>query len=188
MVSRTVDADEPARDGVTCCPVERSLSFEWLYQQHLDGVYAYLLARVGNAEDAADLAQQVFVQALAGLPRFRGPEAAAKVWLFRIARNLVVDAYRRRRPPVGVEQNAPWQPPAVADGPEAAALLRELQAEVRLVLARLTAGERELLALRFAAGLSSTEIAAVTGKNAAGVKKRLTRLLHRLREDYDDPR
>lgn len=70
--------------------------------------------------------------------------------------------------------------------PEDAFLHQERLRQVEGLLTKLKTSQRDLLALRFAAGLSSSEIAAVLGKSQASVKKQLTRILHSLKEVYRD--
>ena len=168
-------------------------TFEWLYQRYLDRVYAYLVTRMRNPEDAADLTQQVFVRVLVSLPSFRGGIASSGAWLFSIARNTGIDTLGLTANPTPAAQQkvsefkahiAKWS----EDLAEQQHKAREFEAEVQAALSRLSAEERELIALRFAAGLSSSEIAQVTGKSAGSVKKRLTRLLRRLEEHYHDAR
>lgn len=160
--------------------------FNALYHLYVERVHRYMLARTHNAEDAADLTQQVFLQALDALPRYRERGVPFAAWLFRIARNVVADA--KRRP----ERATPWDDvplgmlPIDAADPEAAALQSESIARLRALLLHLDTGKRELLALRFAAGLSSRQIAAVVGKREAGVKKQLTRIVSALKEQYHE--
>src|SRR5581483_12168401 len=72
-------------------------AFGTLYLRYLDRVYWYLRARTPSEEDAADLTQQVFLHALAALPRYRQQNVPFAAWLFRIARNVAIDFNRRRR-------------------------------------------------------------------------------------------
>ncbi|MBV9279908.1 MAG: sigma-70 family RNA polymerase sigma factor, partial [Chloroflexi bacterium] len=91
-------ADTPDEDiALVRAAQQDRAAFAPLYHRYRHRVYAYLYTRLPHPEDAADLTQQVFVQALAALPRYRpdGPPFAG--WLFRIARNAVVDHQRRRR-------------------------------------------------------------------------------------------
>jgi RNA polymerase sigma-70 factor (ECF subfamily) len=60
-------------------------------------LYSYLRVRTQGDQDAADLTQQVFVKAFNGLPRYRERGLPFGAWLFRIARNLVVDVHRRQK-------------------------------------------------------------------------------------------
>ena len=162
-------------------------AFGPLYARYVDRIYSYLLTRTGSArpEDAADLTQQVFLRALDALPRYRPGPAPFAAWLFRIAANAAVDAGRRRRPDIAWEALPPL-PAAPESEPEAHALRRESLGRLRRLVAGLDAEKRELLALRFAGQLSSTEIAAVVGKRPEAVKKQLTRILRTLKEQYDE--
>lgn len=158
-------------------------AFAALYQRYLARVYRYLRSRCDSNDDAADLTQQVFLKASEALPRYRERGAPFSAWLFRIARNAAIDHDRRRRATV------PWdslvEMPA-SDDVEAGVLDREAHARLRVLLAELSSDERELLALRFAAGLSSREIAAVVSASEAAVKKRLTRMIQKLKERSGD--
>lgn len=175
------DADETA---LVQAALERPELFGALYQRHVDAIYRYLRLRVGF-DEAADLTQQVFLRALSALPNYQPKGAPFSAWLFRIARNLATDHHRlsHRKPD---ELLPDMMPSGVAGAPEEAALQMEQQARLRSLLRELNAEKRELLAMRFAAGLSSREIAAVVGKSEAAVKKQLSRILRTLKEKYGE--
>jgi RNA polymerase sigma-70 factor (ECF subfamily) len=160
-------------------------AFAPLYEHYHVRVYRYLLARTTSVEEAADLTQQVFLQALDALSRYRERGLPFAAWLFRIARNAATSAQRQRRPTVDWELLPEAWRATTADDPEHAALRQERLDRLRALLAALDADERELLALRFAGGLSAREIAPLVGKREAAVKRRLTRIIKRLRETYD---
>src|SRR5579885_1907370 len=73
-------------------------AFSELYARYQDRIYTYLRTRTSQTEDAADLTQQVFVQAVAALPRYRMQGVTVAAWLFRIARNVATDWRRQQRP------------------------------------------------------------------------------------------
>lgn len=154
---------------------------EELFRRHLPAVYRYVHARSRSQEEAADFAQEVFLKACAALPRYRPTDSPFIVWLIRIARNLISDD--RRRVPDLPLLAAETLEAADAD-PEAIAIRREATARVRALLDTLDRDKRELLLLRFAAGLTSREIALVVGRSEAAVKKQLTRTIHMLKENY----
>lgn len=162
-----------------------SVSFAALYESHLPQVFRYLRARVDDPNEAADLAQLVFLRAWEALPRYRPGRAPFAAWLFTIARNAAIDSARRSRATVELEAAQ-----SRAEGWEASAEDAVLRDESRRLLrqrvSKLKREEQDLLALRFAAGLSSSEIARVVGRSEAAVKKQLARLLQRLREEYDN--
>jgi RNA polymerase sigma factor (sigma-70 family) len=145
-------------------------------------VYRYLHAHLGHEQDAADLLQQVFFQAWNHRQTYEPGRGTVATWLLSIAHHRLVDFYRLSRPSLSWE--ALPEVPATDQNPEAKVLSEESIALVRRLLEALPQAEQELLALRFAAGLSSAEIAALIGKSEAVTKKQLTRLLRRLQEQY----
>lgn len=162
-------------------------AFDILYHRYVTRVYRYARAHTAGDEDAADLTQQIFLRALDALPRYRAGPAPFGGWLFRIARNAIVDGRRRRLPlQIALDALPEALHPHAGHEPEATALRAESLARLRELVAALDAEKRELLALRFAARLSSPEIAAVVGKSPAAVQKQLTRILHALKEQYHD--
>lgn len=167
-------------------------AFGSLYARYVDRIYSYLLTRTGLArpEDAADLTQQVFLQALNALPRYQ-PRAGISpaAWLFRIARNAATDWRRSQRT---AHQTVPWEAvpehlhPAASETVEGDALRRDEIAQIRRLLAALDEETREALLLRFTAQLTLAEIGAVLGSSEDAARKRITRALHALKERYHD--
>jgi RNA polymerase sigma-70 factor (ECF subfamily) len=163
-------------------------AFAPLYHRYRHRVYAYLYTRLPHAEDAADLTQQVFVQALVALPRYRpdGPPFAG--WLFRIARNAVVDHQRRRRRGAVTLERVPQDlhPPADQDL-EAQVVRQEALAHLHATLSKLDPATRDLLLLRFMGQLTAAEIGATIGTSPAAASKRLQRALQTLKEQFHEP-
>ena len=89
----------PTESELVALAVRRdAAAFGQLYQIHLDSIYRYIYYRVGNAAEAEDLTEQVFLKAWEHIAAYdqRGLPFAA--WLYRVAHNLVVDYHRTRRP------------------------------------------------------------------------------------------
>jgi RNA polymerase sigma-70 factor (ECF subfamily) len=154
-------------------------AFEVLVEAQSDRVYGALRRFGLAAEEAEEVAQEVFVRAWRGLARFEG-RSQLSTWLYRIAFN---EAQRRlsRRPPVPVALNftrpVPIHefPDPVARGPEATALDQEFVAMMWQALAQLPEDWRTAVVLRDIDGLSTEEAAAVVGVRAAAFKSRLHR-------------
>jgi RNA polymerase sigma-70 factor (ECF subfamily) len=163
-------------------------AFAPLYQRYRDRVYAYLRARTRTAEDAADLTQQVFVKAIDALPRYRTRGVPFAAWLLRIAHNTAVNHHKQYRGTIAWDLLPESLHPPLDEDLEALVIQREIAAQLHAVLQDCDAGTREMLALHFAAGLTVAETAAVVGKSEAAVKKRLSRTIHALKEQYRDPR
>ncbi len=89
----------PTESELVALAVRRdAAAFGQLYELHLDSIYRYIYYRVGNAAEAEDLTEQVFLKAWEHIAAYdqRGLPFAA--WLYRVAHNLVVDYRRTRRP------------------------------------------------------------------------------------------
>jgi len=177
---------ESEEDTLVAAAREDPAAFGALYDRYLDRVYAYLRARTNVEEDAADLTQHVFLRALRGIHDYRGGRDRFAPWLFRIARNAATDFYRRRRDSVTWDL-VPAALEPITEGDLESGLLRDEDlSRLRALLATLDPERRELLALRFAAGLTIAEIGAVVGKSEEATRKRLTRTIHALQEQYHD--
>jgi RNA polymerase sigma-70 factor, ECF subfamily len=144
-------------------------------------MYRYMRVRLLSEEDAADLTQQVFPKALDTLPRYQQRGTPFAAWLFTLARHALADRVRQHPPtlPLHVAGNI-----QVEHEMEAAVLRRESFEQLGRLLSALNAESRELLALRFAAGLTTPEIAHGLGKRPDAVRKSLSRLLQSLKEQY----
>lgn len=156
--------------------------FSVLYRQYVPRVYRYIYARVNNHAEAEDLTSQVFMAVLQRLPHFKAG-GNFNAWLFTIARNKIVDSYRKQANLVPLEtiQNLRRGD----DDLSHQLAQKELFAQLTEVLAELTLEQRELLDLRFAAQLSYAEIGLVMGKSEAAVKMSIYRLLDKLQENLE---
>ena len=157
-------------------------AFGELYQTYLARIYGYMRTRAPTDEDAADLAEQVFLQAFRSLPKYRERGLPFAAWLFRIARNVATDANRGRHATVPWEQLPEAAHPADERDPEAIALRRERIESARALVAGLSPERRELVSLRFVAGLTLHEIGAVIGKSESTVHHQLAVTLQQLKE------
>lgn len=166
-------------------------AFEELVSRREAEVYRLALRMLGDAEDALEATQDVFLRAYRALGRFRG-EAAFRTWLFGIALNvcrsrLASRELKQRR------RNVPLQPehadgegeldlPAPGPDPERAAQGAELGAALERALASLSPEHREILLLRELQGLEYEELASTLACAVGTVKSRLARARGALRE------
>jgi RNA polymerase sigma-70 factor (ECF subfamily) len=157
------------------------VAFLRLYDEYFPRVYNYARYRCGDAATADDLTAQTFERALAHLKNYDPQRAPFGAWLFGIARNLVNDHLRadRRRDCLPLETCAEHPAPVVS--PEERLIQVEAQAELLAALAQLSERERDLLCLKFAAGLTNRRIAEVTGFSEANVGVIVYRALQHLR-------
>jgi RNA polymerase sigma-70 factor (ECF subfamily) len=144
-------------------------AFEVLYWRYKDRIYRYMRTRCSSDEDAADLTQQVFLQALHSLARYRSRGVPFAAWLFRIAQHIAIDRYRRAKHTISWDLLPEQMHENSDQDPEALLIRQERHIQLNECLSKLKPAQRELLALRFAAGLSPAEIAETVGKNPASV-------------------
>ena len=153
--------------------------FESLYRSCRDDVYAYvctLLRDPAAAEDVTALAFERAYRRRRTFDRRRGEERA---WLFGIARNAALDELRRRRR-VAALVGEPADVDSVPDDEGAEVTLR--RTAVQAALAGLPAREREIVALKFHAGLSNAELARVLGVSESNAGTLLYRTMEKLRK------
>ena len=157
--------------------------FEALYRSSRDDVFAYVATMLSDhaaAEDVTALAFERAYRRRRSFDRRRGEERA---WLFGIARNAALDELRRRRRTAALLGEPPdLSAPAPEDGPEVA--LR--RTAVRDALRELPAREREIVALKFHAGLTNTELARVLGVSESAAGTLLYRTMEKLRKACDE--
>ena len=153
-------------------------AFESLYDRTFHKVYGYVASLLSDRSAAEDVTAQAFERAYRKRRSYRPSRGTAEAWLFGIARNAALDELRRRKRRASLEADP--EDPAAAPLPDQAdrAVRRET---VRAALARLSGAERDLIALKFAAGLSNGEIARVLGTSESSAGNRLHRTMTKLR-------
>lgn len=163
---------------------DRTAWLEQLYEEYCDRIYAYLYYHTGSQQDAEDLTQRVFSQALAHMDRFDETAGSAAGWLFRIAHNLLANHHRTRarRPAAPLEAAADAVTPG---GPLETIETEEDTRAVRRAVARLSAERQRLLLLKYVAGLSNADIGRALDKSEGAIKSMLRRTLAALRRELD---
>jgi RNA polymerase sigma-70 factor (ECF subfamily) len=156
-------------------------AFGSLFDVYYGPVHRYVAARVGRPGDAEDLAQLVFVKVLEALPRYEARGVPFGGWLFKLARNVVIDHVRTRRETAPLDVVA--ERPSTADGPDELAVRRQEMESVAFALRRLTPDQREAIELRFFGGLSAKEAAEAMGRQEGTVRGLQFRAIAALRRD-----
>ena len=145
-----------------------SYAFGLLFDHYHESIYRYIASRVHRPTDAEDLTQLVFVKALEALPRYEARGVPFGGWLFRLARNAIIDFVRTRHDHGPLD--TVLERPNDDVGPDQLAQTREQIDEVAAALESLTDEQREAIALRFFAGLSAREAAEAMGKQEGTVR------------------
>jgi len=163
-------------------PREADLAFDALYRESRDDVYAYVASLLRDGPAAEEVTATAFERAYRKRGRFDPGRGERRAWLFGIARNAALDELRRR----GRQAELSAEPGDLAAAPaheSAEESARRLA--VAAGLARLEPRERELIALKFFAGLANAEIAAVLGVSESNAGTKLHRAVTKLREACD---
>ena len=149
-----------------------------VYDWYLPRVYRYILSRLGDVAEAEDLTEDIFLRMLGAIADYKRTGVPFSAWLFRIARNHLVSYYRKNG-----NRKADALQETMADSRHDPASIVETQlilGEVAEAVQRLPDAQRDVIALRFAVGLSIAETAQVLGKRQGNVKalqhKAVTRL------------
>ena len=168
-----------------------------LYDAYVEPLFRFCVARVGNATDAEDLTEEIFLKVIRSIDGFEwrplarteggadGDEAEERspfrAWLFRIARNHVISHYRRQSVRKSEGEVPEWIPDE-ALGPQELAERSVTIEEVFAVVEALPAAQREVIQLRFGAGLSIAETAEALDKQQTNVKVLQHKGIKRLKE------
>ena len=164
-------------------PREADVAFDRLYRSSRDDVYAYVASLVRDEAAAEDVTATAFERAYRKRSRFDPSRGEPRAWLFGIARNAALDELRRR----GRQAELTAEPADLVSAPaHESAEASERRLAISAGLAALDPRERELIALKFFAGLSNTEIAAVVGVSESNAGTKLHRAMEKLREACDE--
>jgi RNA polymerase sigma-70 factor (ECF subfamily) len=173
-VSETLLA--PAREA----PREADIVFDELYRSSRDDVYAYAVGLLRDRTAAEDVTATAFERAYRKRSRFNPSRGEPRAWLFGIARNAALDELRRR----GRQAELTAEPVDLLHAPlDESAEANERRLALSAALASLEPRERELIALKFFAGLANTEIAEVLGLTESNAGTKLHRAVTKLREE-----
>jgi RNA polymerase sigma-70 factor, ECF subfamily len=146
-----------------------------LYRRYLPAVRLYVLGRIGDVHLAEDIISETFLAMVESIERVRTDEEPAfTAWLLRIARNKVVDHYRRQASlPATQGMAAPWEEPASqaeAGDPQGVVTARESWAEVVAALQRLTEEQRMVVLYRCVLGYETEEVARLLDRQPGAVR------------------
>jgi RNA polymerase sigma-70 factor, ECF subfamily len=159
---------------------------EQLYRSSRDDVYAYVLTLLRDSAAAEDVTALAFERAYRRRRTFDRHRGEERPWLFGIARNAALDELRRRRRAAAlvIDPESPDVESTLAAHDDDVLLRRTA---VRTALAELSARDRELIALKFHAGLGNAELARVLGVSESNVGTMLHRAVQKLRKAVNAP-
>jgi RNA polymerase sigma-70 factor (ECF subfamily) len=155
-------------------------AFAVIYDRYVDRIFRYVRYRTRDPQDAQDLTSEVFFRALRAIGRY-APSAPFYAWVYRIARNAVIDHHRARRDDVPLATvSDPASTQQLVD-PEREAIAGDRRDRLARALTYLAEDQQEVIVLRFIEGLSLEECGHVLGKRPASVRDLQFRALRALR-------
>lgn len=140
-----------------------------LFEQYYYKIVHYIFIRINDRGDAEDLGGEVFIRALKSFGSFRGQPAQMPSWLFKIAHNLMVDYIRKS----AIRKQSSLDHVEIHNGhsvEESVETKMEIE-KLSTALKRLTPAQREVIGLRFFAGLPSAEVGNILGKSSGAVRE-----------------
>ena len=144
-------------------------AFAQLYEKYVAAIYGFIFTRVDGGMVAEDLTSQVFLKAWENIGRFQEHGGSFRAWLFRIARNTIIDHYRTTRPCACLDLLLPNEPDP--DGNvEAYFEVQVEEEELVEAIAQLTDEQRRAICLKFLEGRPNHEVARAMGKQTGAVR------------------
>jgi RNA polymerase sigma factor (sigma-70 family) len=180
---RSVGVNETLAVAIPAPTVRVRLDFEALYRSSRDDVFAYVAGMLRDRAAAEDVTAAAFERAYRKRGSFDGRRGEPRAWLFGIARNAALDELRRRRrvATLAAEPDDASAAPVADEAVEGALRRSVLRAGIETLAPR----DRELVALKFFAGLSNVEIASVLGVSASNAGTLVHRAVQKLRKACD---
>lgn len=168
---------------------KRAIAMGILYERMVDSIYDYLYYRMGNQQDAEDLTARVFFKVLDNIDKYDNTGVPFSAWVYRIAHNLLANWHRDRSrrgeqliedlPQLKFRSSTMSDPVRIAESSEA-------QEQLLAAIRRLPDDRQQLILLKFADGLSNTEIGRIMGRSEGAIKSLYHRTLVALREEMGD--
>jgi len=151
-----------------------------LYDVYYDKIARYIFVRIGDQQEAEDLASEVFLKALGALDSYQERGLPMQAWLFKIAHNLVVDHLRKmsKRKAVSLDEVKAFDKANLEEVAESRLQVERLGSALK----RLSPAQREVLGLRFFGGLTSIEAGRILGKSPGAVREMQRLALRSLRK------
>jgi RNA polymerase sigma-70 factor, ECF subfamily len=162
-----------------------SEAFRELYSHHVDAIYRFVLLKVSDRGDAEDLTHDVFLSAWQNVNSYRDRGLPFSSWLYRIARNRVIDHYRTRKIGISIDE-VDERLLGVVEHVERDADLAINFAKVVGCFEKLSPDQKDVTILRFIDELSHKEVAQALGKSEGAVRLIQYRALQTLRSLLKD--
>jgi len=151
-----------------------------IYNKYIDKIYCFIYYRTGHKQTAEDITSAVFLKSMDKISGFNPRKGKFSSWLYRIARNSVIDHYRTKKEEYNVDEC--WY---LGDNDEIESRLDAglKLGQVKKYLSNFSEDQREIIIMRVWDGLSYAEIADITGKSEGALKMAVSRILRKIRNN-----
>ncbi len=160
-------------------------AFAAFYEQHLPKIFRYISYRVTDRHMAEDLTATVFEKALSKFNQYSPEKAALSTWVFRIARNTLIDHFRARGREHTVPLDEAFDRPGNGKSPEQTVIEQEESQILRLCISKLSTQEQEIISLKFSSEMTNRQIADLLGLSESNVGVILYRTVRKLRNHFE---
>jgi len=150
-----------------------------LYSTYYPKIYNYAFLQLGDIHAAEDLASEVMLKLLESIKKYQFKGTPFSAWVFRIARNRLIDLHRRRKRHGEVNLTEPLA--AMQIGPQTLAERALDRGQLQLALRYLTDEQRQVIVLKFIEGFDNASVARVLGRSEGAIKSLQHRALNSLR-------
>lgn len=158
-------------------------NFDAFYEEYYNQVYRYIYKKISHAEDAQDLAEDVFCSCFKNLKNYDPEKSAVTTWLYVIVNNRLKNYYRDKKTTVPLEEQVNEYYLSVEDDTEKAILIEDYRDMLADAIAALPEKYQLLVILKYFGEKQSDDIAKITNMSAVNVRVTLSRALKRI-QDY----
>jgi RNA polymerase sigma-70 factor (ECF subfamily) len=180
LMSRTSNGMDNEENLIKQCQSGETDKFGLLYDDYVQKIYRYVFYRTHHKETAEDITGTVFVKALENINSFDASRASFSAWIYRIARNTVIDHFRTTKINVNIEDVLEM---GINDNTQDDIDIRQKIKRVQEYMKQLDPDQREILILRVWEGLSYSEIAHIVGKKEINLRVIFSRTLKKIKKD-----
>jgi len=159
-------------------------AFTAFYEQFLPKIFRYISYRVNDKFLAEDITSVVFEKALTKFDQYNEEKAALSTWIFRIARNTLIDHFRASGRAHTVQLDEALDTPENSKSPEQEAIEEEECRMLKRCIARLSPPEQEIVSLKYSSEMTNRQIAGMLGLTESNVGVILYRAVRKLRSEF----